>query len=278
MTDRLHFETRLEERLRARAALASRPFDAAAIAREAVAVNGRRPRLGRLEWPFRRPALGWLAMAVLLAIALLGAVAAVGALLREPDPVAARVAVVEQVIDAVNARDLGSLRSSLTADAILEFPSVDARGGREGEVHMSDWNLDLENFPEAWMAALGKWGMEASLSSCRTERESTVSCAVTTRWQVLQVEIGEEWTFDFDGPRVSRLQMVRVDPDPSNRALPLGLVDLQAWEAWLREIHPEQAGRLLPTGPDLFGHFYFRFGLDASTDEIGASIREYLAS
>jgi hypothetical protein len=278
MTDRVDFETRLEERLRARAALASRPFDAAMIAGQVVAVDGRRRRIGRLEWPSTRPALGWLVMALLLAIALLGAVAGVGALLRELDPVPARVAVVEQVIDAVNARDLGSLRSSFTADGILEFPSVDARAGREGEVYMSDWDMDVEGFPEAWMWALGKWAMEARLSSCRTERESTVSCAVTTRWQVLQVEIGEEWTFDFDGPRVSRLEMVRVDHDPPNRALPLGLVDLQAWEAWLKETHPEQAGRLLPTGPDPFGHFYFRFGLDASPNEIGASIDEYLES
>jgi hypothetical protein len=27
--------------------------------------------------------------------------------------------------------------------------------------------------------------------------------------------------------------MVRVDPDPSNRVLPLGLGDLDCWEAWL---------------------------------------------
>ena len=37
MTDRLDFEARLEERLRARAAIASRPFDAVAIAHQAAA-------------------------------------------------------------------------------------------------------------------------------------------------------------------------------------------------------------------------------------------------
>lgn len=86
MTDRLDFETRLEERLRARAALASRPFDAAAIARQVVAVNGWRRWIGRLEWPSTRPALGWLVVALLLAIAVLGAVAGIGALLRERPP------------------------------------------------------------------------------------------------------------------------------------------------------------------------------------------------
>lgn len=82
MTDRLDFETRLEERLRARAALASRPFDAAGIARQAVAVSGRRRSLGSLRWPATHPALGWF-VALLLAIALLGAVAGIGALLAE---------------------------------------------------------------------------------------------------------------------------------------------------------------------------------------------------
>lgn len=83
MTDRLDFETRLEERLRARAALASRPFDAAAIARRSVGVSGRPRRLGWLGWPTVRPAIRMLVVAALLALAVVGAVAGVGALLRE---------------------------------------------------------------------------------------------------------------------------------------------------------------------------------------------------
>ncbi len=86
MTDRHDFETRLEERLRTRAAIASRPFDAAAIARQVVAVHGRRRRIGRLEWPSARSGFAWLVVGLLLVIALLGAVAVVGALLRERLP------------------------------------------------------------------------------------------------------------------------------------------------------------------------------------------------
>ena len=277
MTDRFQFESRLEERLRARAALASRPFDAVAIAREAVEANSRRRMLGILEWPSRLPVLGWLVMALLLTVALLGA-AVVGALLRQQEPMPAGMIVIEQVIDAMNHRDVELLRSSFSADGIVELPSVDARSGGEGDVFMSDWPLDLESFPEAWMAAIDKWGLEARLGSCRTESESLINCAVRTRWHVLQVEIGEEWTFDFDEHRVRRLVMTRVDSDPSNRLLPLGLDDLEHWEAWLNETHPEQAASLLPTGPDLFGHFYFRFGLDANPAEIEASIEEYVES
>ena len=86
MTDRPEFENRLEARLRARAALASRPFATAAIAHRAV-VSAGRPWTRRLEWPSSRPAWGRLLVGLLLAAALLGAiVAGVGALLRERSP------------------------------------------------------------------------------------------------------------------------------------------------------------------------------------------------
>jgi len=86
MTDRSAFEARLEARLRARAAVAARPFDAGAIAHQAMEAGARRPRLRWFEWASPgRPAF-WLAVALLLAIALLGAVVA-GALLRQPLPI-----------------------------------------------------------------------------------------------------------------------------------------------------------------------------------------------
>ena len=87
MADTFDFEARLEERLRARAALASRPFDAAEIAHEAIAAGARRRGIGWLTWPARRPAFVWLVVGLLLAIALLGAVTLAGALLRKPPPV-----------------------------------------------------------------------------------------------------------------------------------------------------------------------------------------------
>ncbi len=82
----LLFEARLEERLQARADIATRPFDAAVIARQVVAAHGLRRQIGRLEWPSTRPTFRWLVVALLLAIALLGAVAGIGALLRERSP------------------------------------------------------------------------------------------------------------------------------------------------------------------------------------------------
>jgi hypothetical protein len=89
MTDRLDFEARLEERLRARAAIASRPFDAAAIAHQAAVVGGR-PRFGPSMRLTDRSALRWavLALLTLLALALLAAGVVVGSrLLDRPAPV-----------------------------------------------------------------------------------------------------------------------------------------------------------------------------------------------
>jgi dipeptidyl aminopeptidase/acylaminoacyl peptidase len=108
MTDRLDFEARLEERLRARAALASRPFDAATIARQVVAVGGRRRRIGRLEWPSTNPAIGWLVVALLLAIAVLGAVAVAGAIQRERQPERPLAVSNGWIAASANPNDVGS--------------------------------------------------------------------------------------------------------------------------------------------------------------------------
>jgi hypothetical protein len=108
MTDRLDFEKRLGERLRARAALASRPFDAAEIAREVATVHGRRRRIGSLEWPSMRPAVRWLIVSLLLAMAVLGVVAGVGALLRESSPLFPSVASNGWIAVSANPNEVGS--------------------------------------------------------------------------------------------------------------------------------------------------------------------------
>lgn len=216
--------------------------------------------------------------ALALLLASLGAIA-VGSRLVQPDPVPAIQAdMVRHLVGAANDRDHAALQSMFAADGTLVFPWIDARAGHEGEVSMPDFSIDIERSVPAWTEALAKWGAAAELGSCRSQSEAAVSCDVVTRWHVLQLEIGERWIFDFDGARVRRLEMARVDPDPPNRVLPLGLVDLERWQAWLRQTRPEQAERLLPDGPDIFGWMYFRFGLDANPEEIEASIREYAAS
>ena len=228
--------------------------------------------------PLALPRQALLIVALALLLASLGAIA-VGSRLVQPNPVPAIQAdMVRHIVGATNDRDHAALQSVFAADGTLVFPWVDARAGQEGEVDMPDFSTDTEGGVEAWTGALGKWGMAAELGSCRSQSEAAVNCDVVTRWHVLQLEIGERWVFEFDGPRVTRLEMVRVDPDPPNRVLPLGLVGLERWEAWLKQTRPEQAARLLPDGPDVFGWMYFRFGLDVTPEAIGASIREYVAS
>ena len=89
MTDRLDFEARLEERLRARAAIASRPFDAVAIAHQAALAGGRR-RFGPSPQLVDRPALRWALLAVLALGLLAGGIVAASLLLERSSPLAGR--------------------------------------------------------------------------------------------------------------------------------------------------------------------------------------------
>lgn len=134
MTDRVDFETRLEERLRARAALASRPFDAAVIARQAVAVGARRRRSGPLVWPSTRPALRWVVVALLLAVALLGAVAGIGALLRDRPALLPSVVSNGWIAYSTDGRTPGSTDRTTGSDIYLVREGVEPRliAGRDG--------------------------------------------------------------------------------------------------------------------------------------------------
>ena len=259
MTDRLDFETRLEERLRARAALASRPFDAAAIARETVAVNGRRRRLGGLEWPSTRPALGWLVMALLLAIALLGAIAGVGALLRGPSPMPAELmTVIRQQADAINARDAEVFADSFAPDAVFDPGGVFAENR---SLFPRSERVAESARVRAWMAIQEAWGLEAEVISCyeiiRAEARRFadgpgpalhVECEVGTRWHTLSLEVRQTWQYEFhDGLLLAWSHGTHgfSDLNPRSRDLPLGYDGLESWEAWLQENDPASAARYL---------------------------------
>jgi hypothetical protein len=190
---------------------------------------------------------------------------------------AASPALIEQVIEAINSRDIAALRSSFTADATVVLPHLASDG--ELRVMAAEFEVSIEDFLAAWMSSTEAWDLEADLGSCRYlgTISASIQCDVTTRWLTLQVEMGELWTFAFGGTTgLTRLEMDRIDPNPANRTLPLGLDDLAAWETWLNETDPERAARLL-SGDELFWNFYFRYRPEKSED-IGASISEYLAS
>jgi hypothetical protein len=257
MTDRLDFETQLEERLRARAALAARPFDAVAIARQAVAFNGQRRRLGRLEWPSSRPALGWVVMALLLAIALIGAIAGVGALLRQPDPVSAdRMTVLRQQVYAVNARDVDAFIETFLPEAVFD-PGGDFR--ESSSLFANSLPLVDTSLVEAWMAINDAWGFEAEIIACNQDPDAAivhgygegqgapmvVNCEVATRWHSLSTEITEQWSYEFHGSGLGHWGFGLFDLNPRERSLPLGYDGLEAWETWLAATDPASAARYL---------------------------------
>jgi Tol biopolymer transport system component len=121
MTDRLEFEAHLEERLLARAAIASRPFDAAAIAHQAALAGGRR-RFGPTLWLADRPALRW-TLLVLLAMAIAAGIVVGARLLQSPTGwIAYRSGSEIIAVDATNPDHRRVIGQSLGADPIAWAP------------------------------------------------------------------------------------------------------------------------------------------------------------
>ena len=267
-------DERLDQLLRD--ALADRAEDVLSMAVSADEMTERiamRPGFGTARpLPWRNAPAG-LTLLIVICLLLAGMVAALAMGSWPRPPITGEPAVVGQVVDAVNSRDVAALRSSFAAEANVVLPHIRSDGLQE--VAASDWGVSVESFLEAWMLTIDRWDMEAVLRSCQAEAESTFRCDVTTLWHVMQVEIGEEWTFEFDGPQVTRLEMARVEPSPTNRTLPLGYHDLASWESWLEETHPELAARL--SGNDVIWPFYFRYHPE-NAEAIGVAIQEYLES
>lgn len=259
-----------------RHALADRAEDVLSMAVSADEMTERiamRPGFGTAQPLAWRNAPAGLTLLIVIGLLLAGMVAALVIGSWPRPPITGEPAVIGQVVDAVNSRDVAALRSIFAAGANVVLPHIRSDGLQEEAA--SDWEVSTPGFVESWMYPIAAWDMEAELRSCRAEAESTFRCDVTTRWHVMQVEIGEQWTFELDGPEVTRLEMARVEPSPTNRTLPLGYDDLASWESWLEETHPEQAARL--SGNDLIWPFYFRYHHE-DAEAIGASIQEYLDS
>lgn len=262
-----------------RNALADRAEDVVSMAVSADQMTERiamRPGFGTARPLAWRNAPAGLTLLIVIGLLLAGMVAALVIGSGPRPPITGEPAAIGQVVDAINSRDVAALRSSFAAGATVGLPHIRSDGLQESAASDSDWGMSKElGFAEAWMIHLDAWDMEAELRSCQAEAESTFRCDVTTRWRVLQVEIGEEWTFEFHGPRVTRLEMARVEPSPTNRTLPLGYHDLASWESWLEETHPELAARL--SGNEWIWPFYFRYHPE-NAEAIGVAIQEYLES
>ena len=254
--------------------MAERAEDVYAAALPATAISHRiasRPRFLWVRQGARLGAQGSLALLVVGLLAALAVAAFVVGSIRQPS-ITAEMSVIGEVVEAVNNRDAEAFRSSLDINGAVYLPHVASDGSREVP-RSGPYVVDSE-FWTILMYRIEGWDMQADLQSCRAKVGSTIRCSVLTRWRTLQVEMVEEWSFDFNGTRVASLEMLRLDRSPPGRTLPLAYDDLQSWETWLEETHPDQAARFLG-GSDLIWNFYFRYDTTYA-DEIGASIREYV--
>jgi hypothetical protein len=173
---------------------------------------------------------------------------------------------IRQTVAAANSQDEETLRRLFAVDA---------------EVNPGVWgsiSVTTPNFASAWSYNLDAWGFEGEVVGCSTVGAG-VDCEVRARWHTLSAESVEEWSFVFDGEVIRTLTISRVDPNPSDRVLPLGISDLDDWENWLKSTDPATARRLIPDAetPETLRLIVPFLRYDATfADEIGESIKKYL--
>jgi len=170
---------------------------------------------------------------------------------------------IRQTVAAANSQHEENLRRLFAEDA---------------EVNPGVWgsiSVTTPNSVNAWFFNLDAWGFEGELVECRPVGAG-VDCEVRARWHTLSAESVEEWSFVFDGDVIRTLTITRVDPNPSDRVLPLGMSDLDDWENWLESTDPATARRLIPDAATLRLIVPF-LRYDATfADEIGESIKKYM--
>ncbi|MEX2251596.1 MAG: hypothetical protein WD895_05940 [Acidimicrobiia bacterium] len=170
---------------------------------------------------------------------------------------------IRQTVAAANSQHEENLRRLFAEDA---------------EVSPGVWgsiSVTTPTFVDAWFFNLDAWGFEGEAVECRPVGAG-VDCEVRARWHTLSAESVEEWSFVFDGDVIRTLTITRVDPNPSDRVLPLAMSDLDDWENWLESTDPATARRLIPDAATsrLIVPF-LRY--DATfADEIGESIKNYM--
>lgn len=172
---------------------------------------------------------------------------------------------VRQTVAAASSGDEESLRRLFAEDAMISPVE------QWGSIAVAE-----PDFLRAWMGNLEAWGFEGDLTQCRSTGAG-VECVLRARWHTLSAEAVEEWNFVFNGDLIQTLTITRVDLDPGDRILPLGLGELDAWEDWLQMSDPATADRLIPDieTSRLFALF---LGYDSDlADEIGESIQTYLS-
>lgn len=217
----------------------------------------------------RRPRWRWQPLAATVA-----AVALISVLVGllpgyEPGPEvaevqAAQMETIERAVAAANASDAAGLRVLFAEGATID-------NGVWGPLPLTD-----PDFVGAWLTNLQAWRFDGEVTACRPAVAEGSTCQVRARWHTLAAEADEEWSFTFDGDLIRSLTIVRVDLDPPDRKLWLGLAELDDWEEWLEEQDPDRARRLIPDAGDRTLISSFLEYDPTLADEIGLAIREYV--
>jgi hypothetical protein len=165
-----------------------------------------------------------------------------------------------QLVRDVNERDADTFIDRFTADGVF------SPGGSFSEASTTGLIGNLQpvedaDLVRAFMSILDGWGLDANLESCEGQAispatnasgvDTLVQCRVSTGWTALNLEVIEDWQLELAGGKVhswkrmsSQQELDLVDLNPRER-FPLGYDDLEAWEAWLQENHPDDAARFL---------------------------------
>lgn len=187
-------------------------------------------------------------------------------------------AVVQQVVEALNAHDHGGFVAAFAPDGTFST-LIDT--GSDGNFCCDTYPVDDSNAVQTWMDVGEVWGRTSALESCRAETARTVRCQVRTQWEKLHMETGEEWVFVSDGAGLRSYGMVLSPGELQDRTQPLGYRDLGEWEQWLQANDPEKAARFF-TWEELsidgrpYESVVLRYPPEFA-DEISASLAEFAA-
>jgi hypothetical protein len=174
-------------------------------------------------------------------------------LAKDPDrDIRDQTTVIDRLVDAIEARDTDAFVAVFTPGAAFN-PRGDFREGIS--VFGNTQPIAQAALVEAWMAINHGWGFIAEVIGCHPDTDTrgsyaddtdwVILCEVTSRWHALSLEITEQWTFEFQGNRLTWWGPGPLDLNPTGRSLPVGYDGLEAWEAWLATNHPENAARYL---------------------------------
>lgn len=178
-----------------------------------------------------------------------------------PPPITGSLPAEQSAVIARHAAALNSRDAEAFVDVFADNGAFNPRGtfAASSSLFRSDLPIADRSLVESFVAINEAWRFEAEVLACDQLSKSEYQrrygvyddsdlyghCAVKSRWPALSLEIGEWWTYEFNGTDIRYWGQAVRDATPASRALPLGLDGLLDWESWLGATDPDAAARLL---------------------------------